>query len=300
MTQLSEILTTVRELIFDRFIIPGIALRALPGHSVEVTPATFKIRKDVGSTITYQGDLTVLTTFQLLAENLISSGVIISYTPYFNGAESVQTLIPTVYTPLGMDHTLYRKFFFSDREIRKEILYYYYKVLGFKIDNTAETANSVTLDLIIPKLIFPSERHLCYRVAYFLVEKRRSYEAAATFIGQSYTDGTGYDASNCNTGNGSTTVQIGSVFTLQEDVTTGFFYEDYNRVGSDNTWGDKYSFWFKLMLYLRGKLEEEFGDYSLRPDNIMVSHSSLEKGVNFRSYYDSYPFTLSPLTRGII
>ena len=81
---------------------------------------------------------------------------------------------------------------------------------------------------------------------------------------------------------------------------TGFLYEDFNRVGSDNIWGDRYSFWYKLMVYLRDLLETTFGDYSLRKDNVIPGYISLQRELDFRSYYDSYPFTLSPLSRGII
>jgi hypothetical protein len=54
------------------------------------------------------------------------------------------------------------------------------------------------------------------------------------------------------------------------------------------------------MLYLRGLLEETFGDYSLRKDNVIPGYIQLQRELDFREYFDSYPFTLSPLSRGIL
>ena len=128
------------------------------------------------------------------------------------------------------------------------------------------------------------------------------YENAAGAIGQSFTDGSDYNGSTdmSNSAGTTTTVQIGSVFSVTEDPSKGYFYEDYNRVGSDNVWGDRYSFWYRLMLYLRDLLENTFGDYSLRKDNVIPGYISLQRELDFREYFDSYPFVLSPLSRGII
>jgi hypothetical protein len=174
------------------------------------------------------------------------------------------------------------------------ISWYYFRVLDIKdVDLTDET---------VGKLVRPSEKHLAAWVAYYLVDKRRLYEAAANSIGQSFSDGSDYTGStDASLGGGvSTTVNIGSVFSITENPTEGFFAEDFNRVGSDNVWGDRYSFWFKLMLYLRGFLEETFGDYSLRKDNVIPGYICLTREQDFRAYYDSWPFTLSPLSRGIL
>ena len=172
------------------------------------------------------------------------------------------------------------------------IEWYYLRVL--------DISNVEINDNLIGKLVRPSEKHMAIWVAYHLVDKRRLYEAAAGAIGQSFTDGSDYESSSDSAGT-ITTVQIGSVFSITEEPDEeGFFYEDFNRVGSDNVWGDRYSFWYKLMLYLRGLLEDTFGDYSLRKDNVIPGYISLTRELDFRSYYDSYPFTLSPLSRGIL
>lgn len=359
---LNEIMTAVRELTFDRFIIPAFALKAMPGYIVEVVPPvipknvfnrhmdgeyadaerekgmpiygdvvinggdaettsssyeirpgttdpTFvtwldagdasaiekggylEIRKNDGSD-TKRFYFTEYYTFNLLLDALIAEGIVVAYTPYFKGDELTSTLIKVAARDADEDVTFFRRYFFSDWEITKMISWYYFKVLDIKdVDLTDET---------VGKLIRPSEQHLAIWVSYYLVDRRRVYENAAGSIGQSFTDGSDYTGSGSAGTPLQTTVQIGSVFTITEDATQGFFYEDFNRVGSDNVWGDRYSFWYRLMLYLRGLLEEQFGDYSLRKDNVIPGYIQLIREYDFRAYYDSYPFSLSPLSRGIL
>jgi hypothetical protein len=146
-------------------------------------------------------------------------------------------------------------------------------------------------------------RHLTLWVAIRVVDSRRVAELAASVFSMSYSDGTGATAgSNLSSPSRNITVQVGSVFTLQDDnsVTAQYFQEDFNRVGSDNVLGDKESFWFKLYLYLRDKLEQEFKDFQFRGDNVIVGRIELEKDLNLFAYYDSYPYTISPLSRGIL
>lgn len=359
---LNEIMTAVRELTFDRFIIPAFALKAIPGYIVEVVPPvipknvfnrhmdgeyadaerekgmpiygdvvinggdaettsssyeirpgttdpTFVTRLDAGdaSAIEEGGYLeirkndgsdtkrfyfTEYYTFNLLLDALIAEGIVVAYTPYFKGDELTSSLIKVAARDADEDVTFFRRYFFSDWEIAKMISWYYFKVLDIKdVDLTDET---------VGKLIRPSEQHLAIWVSYYLVDRRRVYENAAGSIGQSFTDGSDYTGSGTSGTPLQTTVQIGSVFTITEDATQGFFYEDFNRVGSDNVWGDRYSFWYRLMLYLRGLLEEQFGDYSLRKDNVIPGYIQLIREYDFRAYYDSYPFSLSPLSRGIL
>lgn len=324
---LNEIMTAVRELTFDRFIVPAFAIKhmgenyfldidkafepviPLPepdDEPVEVIKGKLSIYKAV-KTINPDTNEEEITkepivdlpfqnypTLEDLMNALIEANVIVAYTPYFRGVEPSTVLIQVKDKELIEDFTTFRRYFFSDEEIKEMISWYYFVVLDIK--------DVELTDEIVGKLVRPSEKHMAIWVSYYLVDKRRLYENAANAIGQSFTDGSDYSGStDASTGVGtSTTVQIGSVFTITEDPSQGYFYEDYNRVGSDNVWGDRYSFWYKLMLYLRDLLETQFGDYSLRKDNVIPGYISLQRELDFRSYYDSYPFTLSPLSRGIL
>lgn len=222
----------------------------------------------------------------------IEAEIVVAYTPYFIGGESVDSLIKVTDRSLDEDFTAFRRYFFTNEEIESMIKYYYLRVL--------DIPNVELTDEIVALLKRPSEKHLAIWVSYYMVDRRRMYEAASNAIGQTFTDGSDYAGSSVEGMGNTTTVQIGSVFSITEDPTKGYFYEDYNRVGSDNLWGDRYSFWYKLMLYLRDLLETQFGDFSLRKDNVIPGYICLTRELDFRSYYDSYPFTLSPLSRGIL
>ena len=315
---LNEVMMAVRELTFDRFIIPAVAIKQMGANFYLDIDKTFSPEIDGDIEEVIKGKLTIYKvtdtaeteseepTKELIVElafndyptledimnALIEANVVVAYTPYFRGTEPSTSLIQVKDKELTEDFTAFRRYFFSDEEIEEMTRWYYFVVLDIKdVDLTDET---------IGKLIRPSEKHLAIWVSYYLVDKRRLYENAAKAIGQTFTDGSDYTGSSDTTTGTVTTVQIGSVFNITEDPNTGYFYEDFNRVGSDNVWGDRYSFWYRLMLYLRDLLETQFGDYSLRKDNVIPGYISLQRELDFRSYYDSYPFTLSPLSRGIL
>lgn len=315
---LNEIMTAVRELTFDRFIIPAFALKQMGEDFFVHIDKTFVPETDVEN-VEMKGKFTLYKvvrtsdggdsekptkeiivdlpfndypTLEDIMNALIEANVVVAYTPYFRGTEPSNVLIQVKDKELTEDFTAFRRYFFSDEEIKEVLRWYYLRVLDIKDVN-------LTND-IIGRLVRPSEKHLALWVSYYLVDKRRLYENAANAIGQTFTDGSDYSGSSDTMAGRVTTVQIGSVFNVTEDPNTGHFYEDFNRVGSDNVWGDRYSFWFRLMLYLRDLLETQFGDYSLRKDNVIPGYISLQRELDFRSYYDSYPFTLSPLSRGIL
>lgn len=312
---LNEIMMAVRELTFDRFIIPAFSIKGMgAGYFVDIDPNFVPEISDTDVEI-IKGKLSlykVVTgeteeskkeqiveiifheypTMESVMNLFIELGIVVAYTPYFIGQESTGSLIKVANKELTEDFTAFRKYFFSDEEIKKMINNYYGRVL--------DIYNEDITDDLVGKLKRPSEKHMSIWVSYYLVDKRRLYENASGFIGQTFTDGSNYIGSDSGSSPTSTTVQIGSVFTITEDASQGYFTEDFNRVGSDNTWGDRYSFWYKLMLYLRGLLEESFGDYSLRKDNVIPGYIQLQRELDFREYFDSYPFTLSPLSRGIV
>lgn len=309
---LKELVTAVRELTFDRFIIPAFAVKERPGYFLSVDKNFLPDSENAqsGKLSIYTTETNVENPVETIKRNivelpfndyptledimsaLIDAGIVVAYTPYFRGSESANSLIPVTDKELTSNVTTFRRYFFSDEEILSLIQDYYAQVLQIR--------NVKLSDETIGKLVRPSEKHLALWVAYHLTDKRRLYENAAGAISQSFTDGSDYEGTS-NEGVGSTTtVSIGSVFSISEDPQRGHFYEDFCRIGSDNVWGDRHSFWFKLMVYLRDLLETQFGDYSLRADNVMMGSVTLRRELDFRSYYDSYPFTLSPLSRGIL
>lgn len=288
---LNEIITAVRELTFDRFIIPAFAVKAMPKKTLSVSAEGLIISPETGKEV-LSLPFSEFNTLDKIMDKLISEGVTVAYTPYFKGDEISASLIKVKERRLDTDFTSFRRYFFSDEEIKKILKWYYLKVL--------EVPNVDLSEDTIARLQRPSEQHMALWVAYYITDKRRLYEAAALNIGQSFTDGSDYTGSATSTAPVTTSVQIGSVFSLTENASEGYFEEDFSKVGSENIWGDRFSFWYKLMLYLRQNLEEVYGDFSLRKTNIIPGNIELERNLDFRSYYDSYPFTLSPLSRGIL
>lgn len=295
---LNEIMTAVRELTFDRFIVPAFAVKAKAGYTISVIPTNGDEigRIEIKSVESTEQDIVYLFseyhTLEEIMNALIEDEIVVAYTPYFIGTESVDSLIKVTNRSLDEDFTAFRRYFFSNSEISDMIRYYYLRVL--------DIPNVDLTDDIVGRLQRPSEQHLAIWVSYYMVNRRRLYEAASSSVGQTYSDGSDYVGSTIDGMGNTTTVQIGSVFSITEDPSKGYLYEDFNRVGSDNIWGDRYSFWYKLMLYLRELLETQFGDFSLRKDNVIPGYISLTRELDFRSYYDSYPFTMSPLSRGIL
>ena len=179
-------------------------------------------------------------TMEEVMNALQAAGIIVAFTPYFRGVEPSTALIALKERDINENITLFRRYFFSDEEIIGILRDYYCQVLDFH--SVFFNQREIDDDLV-GRLIRPSERHMALWVAYHIVEKRRLYEQAAAAIGQSFTDGSDYVGSDVSQSMGTTTTtQIGSVFTITEDPSKGFFYEDFNRVGSDNVLGDRYSF----------------------------------------------------------
>lgn len=315
---LNEIMTAVRELTFDRFIIPAFAIKQMgEGYFVDVDKTfvpdvedeteeviagkiTIYKTKESSDTETEGTTKDIIVEFAFndyptledLMNAFIEANIIVAYTPYFRGTESSTVLIPIKDKELTEDYTVFRRYFFSDEEIKAMICWYYFVVLDIK--------DVELTDEIVGKLVRPSERHLAIWVSYYLVDKRRLYENAVNAVGQSFTDGSDYTGSSDVTAGTVTSVQIGSVFSITEDPTTQDLYENVAQVGVDSVWADRFSFWYRLQLYLRELLESQFGDYSLRKNQVIPGYISLQRELDFRSYYDSWPFQLSPLSRGIL
>jgi hypothetical protein len=298
----ASLIRTVRELTFDRFLVPSISFKSWAGFTVSVTTTQIIFSNGTDPDKIYT--LSSFLTIQDLLDQFINDGIIFSYGPYYSGNEPIN-LVPTrsAISLATADLVLMRRMFFSDT-FYKIIMVDYYNYVLFKPESRYFNAPALTLaditDDLVDKLLYPNDQHLCLWVAYKAVDKRRLYELAEEHLGQSFSDGSEYIAPDDGGNYGSLTMQLGDVFTLTEQNQDLFFSEQFNAVGSDNVLGDKFSFWYRLQLYFRDKLEQLFGDYSLRPDTLIQGTTQLERVYDWRSYFDSFPFTLSPFTRSII
>lgn len=304
MSTLLEITKAVKELSFDRFLVPSLHVKA---------PATLSVSVQLTGIFTGPTLVVPFTPGETLGDAvdaLINSGLVVATDGYFVADEEAVNLRPGQVIAAGTEGTLLRRNFFSDSFVRGLLKDYYDRVLHLRLlPNYTRTIDTPTgpitelVDTLVSSLSELDERtvpHMVLWLAWHLVAQRRLYETAAAMLGQSnWSDGSGY-FNNGAAPTTNTTVSVGSVFSMTEDLTSGFIDANFDRIGSRNTLGDAYSFWFRLQVDLRSRLENRYGDYSLRDDEVMVGKIILEQPLNYHAYYDSYPYTLSPLSRGIL
>jgi len=288
-------LVAIRELSFDRYPIPCFYIKQNSGKFITNDSSNFKVLPAAGSGSPLLNlDYVTNNTLDKITNALNEGGYPIAYSQYYSGTDAPSILLKYTDKSLSTPAAIFRRFFVSDLVISQTILLYFAKIL--RVDVLLADLETKVLELTDKGV-----RHLTLWSALNLVDQRQLFEVTGDMFNSMYTDGTGLivDANNGPVENIS--VQIGSVFSLQEDnnATSKYFQDDFNRIGSDNVLGNKNSFWFKLFLWLRDKLEQEFGDFFYRKSMAMINDITLEKDLNYRAYFDSYPFTLSPNTRGV-
>lgn len=310
MANLADVLSSSRELSLDRFVTPTFFITGkYSGLFLTITDTYLSIWDKSNSDpakhaeVVHVSFITYPTLDSLLGIliSAYSSIIGISYSASFVANDSCSTLIPIQSVPITSETALCRRNFFSDAKIMEILTLYFVNALS--MDGT-EVSNYTAADFDTQIKLFEAQRpkHCALYCAYWLVDNRRMYESAAQALGQTTFSLSGQQgvlgASNVDS---DVSIHVGDVFTLnssrQDGKNTG---EEPWRVGADNVLGDANSFWYKLQLWLRSQFERLFGDYSLRPDTVMVGSIDLQKDINFYAYYDSYPYTISPLSREIL
>jgi len=291
---LTDIQQTVRELSFDRFPLSTIILKRKVGYTVTTNSTGLVISNNSGPQLT--ATWAAYPTFLTLANYLIAQGYPIAYAGYWAGNEQTTSILPMVNANMNKPVSIMMQYLYSDDTLSQYIQLYFQKVL--KMEVPIGELNSEILQFNNHTV-----SHCCLWNAITVVNARRIVELSAQYIGEYYTDGSGLQMKgNLGYAGDSINVNIGSVFSMSQDNTakTAYFSEGYNMVGSDNVLGDKDSFYFKLYLKLRDDIEQEYEDFNFRKETGFTSRIHLEKDLNLRTYYDSYPYTISPLSRGIL
>lgn len=300
---LAEVVRSARELSFDRFVTPAFfitgkstgQLLAITSTSIAITTPPSTPEEDP---ITFTLPFADNPTLEDIALVFITEGYPFSYAASFVGSEPSNSLLP-VSSELSLSPTaLYRKYFFSDAEVMEVMRRYLTMECGYSY------AKAYEVDLLteVTKLSNAVPHHMALWCAYWLVERRRIYELASEVIGQSTFSGTGDAGMLGILENGSSiNVNLADVFSLTDNPQSKFNEGEKSwGVGADNVLGDASGFWYRLQLWIRSQLERLFGDFSLRPDQVIMGVMSLEKDTNFYAYYDQYPYTISPLSREIL
>ena len=236
-------------------------------------------------------------TVSNLITDLIGNGYPVAHTGYFKASEKTSALIKYTKTSLDNNLTFLKRFFLTDTEMTSIVLDYFHIVLALP----DEVAADLAVDVL--ELDETTINHLLLWVSIQCVELRRIAEVAVLAASLSFSDDNGLlSGTIVPKQTEQVNVNIGSVFSISDDntMTSQYFQEDFNRVGSDNVLGDKDSFWFKIFLSLRKKLEGQYQDFYFRDDNAIFGQITLDKNTNFLAYYDSYPYTFSPLARNVM
>ena len=293
---LSEFSDAVREITFDRFVTPSFYIQK-DTYKINVTSDRLQVKDNSGSVLT-DLDFVTYPTFKDIYNALAgdSNQYALSYGASFVGSEPSTSLLQVIDNSINSIYSITRQFFFSDDYIRKELKQYGMFFCHWKLGGT-----NAEIDTWLSTIVAPKDYHATLWVSFHILEKRRLYELSAMSLGQSTMSVTGDGKLiSASPGGMSTSVSVGSVFSLSEDPNTLVQEgKEFNRVGSDNLFGDWGSFWYRLQSWVRAQLETLFGDFSLRKDQAIPGRITLERDSDYYSYFDSYPYTLSAYTRGL-
>lgn len=304
MPTLAEIQVAIKELAFDRFPVPAVVLKAKPNHTLTVDGTSLRIV--TGTTDVVNDSYTTFPTQEALFQDVIAKGCPLAFLGYFRGSCPNTDLMPLANAVMSSDITLLRKSYYNADDIANLVLGYAIQVLKY-----APTTTVADLPGIIADMDANTVYHMSLWSALMQVEERRMSDFAGALMKGYFSDGSGmvmaggFNAGNVWNDGDTVNINIGSVFSMQDNAGSGssqYAGDNTNpaRIGADNVLEDWASFWWKLFLWLRDKLEQKFNDFSFRKETGMWTKAVLDKPLNYRTYYDSYPFTLSAITRYIL
>lgn len=320
MQNLNDVVKAVRELSYDRFPIPVLGLKKKTNTTFTLSGTGNRadtLTLNPGTPVNYA--FTSYTTLESLFEALVGAGYVVAQLPYYRrDMVTSGSFYKKSSTSLNLqDQYLTCTAYYSDDDIKLLLLEYLKQILKktIAIDDLSSEIDTIA-SIETGQSIF---RHMTLCVALWMVSYRRLLEYAATAVPVIYSDGTGISAeseppalfsfnSMENRGD-SMSVQIGGVFNLNDvqpegdnsaaQINGSALYGGVGMPGTELHFGDENGFWYRYFCYLRAKLENEFGDYNFRNESGVWGTSTLKRDLNFRAYFDSWPFTIAPSLRGI-
>lgn len=294
---LADVIRSARELSFDKFVTPALFISQKQESQALAIDST-KLTISTATVVDLELLFSDYPTLEDIVRTLVTAGYPLSYAASFVGSEPSDSLLPINSTLLDQPKPLYRRYFFSDVEVMDVMRRYLTMNVGYRY----EDAYSVNLTTEVAKLKNAVPHHMALWCAYWLVDRRRIYEYASEMIGQSTFSETGLSGMIGVAENGSSiNVNLADVFSITDNPASKFNEGEKSwGVGADNVLGDASSFWYRLQLHIRSQFERLFGDFSLRPDTVIMGVIDLQKDQNFYAFYDQYPYTISPLSREIL
>lgn len=220
--------------------------------------------------------------FYDLMNRLRDKDVTIEVLPDFVSTEYTKEAVNFNYPSILEAKTISRGRYFSDYTIEKVIEdFYAYYCPYFGVPRSVQD--------IFSDLDYFDRRKLVFWVAYYLVDKKRMNYATSSEIIRLQTDangeicGTDGELKNTST---SITTRVGEVFSVTEKEDNGSEFD-----GFTSFWGDKYSYYTKLQLWIRDRFEKQFKDFSLRDDAMISQSFTLEKGWENMAWVNTMDFS---------
>jgi hypothetical protein len=283
----------VRNLSFDKYLTPAFYLSR---------PNTVVSLRQNSICFTENGKVIYETTFEedepveaLLADVSQLSGLYASITSAFFATDLCRDLVPFVNKDIDSPKQINKRYFYSNARILEFVPLI---ATAYPNIHQPDTVNPLPAGATFPLSYYLdnlNNDHLAHYTAYHCVFARRVQEFMAKSIDQQMTSegiSSGISGSTDNV----ISVSIGNIqISSNGGATTDI--RKAEKIGSQNTLGDDGSAWYRLQLHLRDTIEQRFMDFSLRPQEMMMGEIILEIGINERTYFDSYPYTLSPFTR---
>lgn len=270
-----QAIRTIREIVLD----------TNPVQCFRVSGQDFLFRKDSSgfgiNTDTYT--FGQVEKYYDLMDKLRENEVTVSILPDFVSTEYSYGTLNFNYPSITEEKTILRKNYFSDEVIEKvmEEFFNYY----CSYDGIPKTVHS-----IFDSLSYFNRRRLIFWVSYYLVDRKRmNYASAGEMIRLNGSVGGDSCSSDGELKNTDTTIttKVGDVFSVTERISD----DGSGLDGFTSFWGDKYSYFTKLQLWIRDRFEKQFKDFSLR-DNAMISQTFiLEKGWEPSAWVDTINFS---------
>lgn len=152
-----------------------------------------------------------------------------------------------------------RKSYFSDETIDKILINYFTVYYPTEVDENEMPVVSEILTTSIDYSVFV---HMVLWCSYMLLEEKRKNYATNRVLNEGLDT---EDDSGMRNYLQTINSKTGDSFSVTENEVVGKDEDGFTAL-----WGDKYSFYAKLQLFIRTKFEKLFKDYSLR-DNVAVS-----------------------------
>lgn len=286
---LDKMTSLIRTYMYDNYPVHILTVGEKADKNLSLTDEALTLTTISTETVVFKEENIGDKNCQLLFEKLLGSNIPTAFSASFRGEEFLKNVV-NFDAPLTGELKIYTKKFYSDLVVFDFIKLYLTRYLQYPGDKTDEEYKE-----ILDEFKQREYDHLCIYVAILMVDYRRvSAYAQQFFNGSIFADGSGSDINAVTNGDfESVSVNIGDVFNLTEGNGYNSKFpttDDGTAIGSENFFGDFDSFWYRIFLWLRDKLEQGYNDFSFRKNNGLWSDTILDKPLTYYQYFDSYPY----------